>query len=573
MNNKRENKIKWIIAQDDKEFNEKAANQIGFDRSFARILMNRGLIDPKEIEKFLDPRLDDLVNPLSLQGVEKAVSRIKQAFVNGEKILIYGDYDVDGIASTSLLFLVLKDFTSDVYYYIPDRSDEGYGISKKGIDFAIKYQISLMITVDCGISSFSEIKTLRDLGIDTIVTDHHEPPDKLPNAYVMINPKICDYPFKDLAGVGVAFKLAQAIYILLHKKDEVIRKYLDLVALGTIADSVSILGENRILVKYGLDQLVKTHRIGLKLLAESYGDGNLSYSSFIQYINFNLIPVLNSTGRVGHSHDSVDLLLTDSSCRAQFLVKKMLKLNEERKLLTQKTLEEVREIARKENIIKKQRILILASDHWHPGIIGIVASRIMEEFSKPVIIISTSNGIGKGSGRNQGEFDFSKILFDCSGLLIRYGGHQYAAGITIDSKNIDRFNEIMNKNLEQVMPVNLESEPVIHIDTIINYDTINWKLMNFLEKLRPFGPGNPQPIFCGYDFPLSSWKRVGKDEKHLKLVFGNTGTRDYLNGIAFQMAEKSLNFNRNDRINIAFHLETNCWNGNESIQLNIKDIK
>lgn len=550
---------------------ENIAHQFGLDVIIAQLLINRGLKEAKDIENFLNPQLDCLIDPFSLQGVNKALNRIKIAFANGEKILIYGDYDVDGMTSTALIFSVLKDFIPDIYYYIPDRSEEGYGISQKGIDFATKYHISLIITVDCGITSITEINKLNDLGVDTIVTDHHEPLMTLPKAHTIVNPKICDYPFKELAGVGVVFKLAQAIYIHLGKKDEAIDRHLDLVALGTIADSVSILGENRILVKYGICQLTKFNRIGLKTLMECFDNENLSYSSLIQHINFDLIPVLNSTGRIGNPHDTVDLLLADSFCRAQFLVKKMLKLNEERKLLTQETLEEAREMVLRKNTIKKQKILILASENWYPGIIGIVASRIMEEFSRPVIMIAMNNGIGKGSGRNQGDFDFSKILFDCSDLLIRYGGHQQVAGITISAENIDLFNQRINNHLKSILPSDQDDEPTIHIDSMISYDKINWNLLGLLEKLRPFGPGNPQPIFCGHDFPLLSWRKVGKDEKHLKLSFGKFDNS--LDGIAFQMAEKSLDFNRNDTINIAFYLETNYWNGNKSIQLIIKDIK
>ncbi len=568
---KRLNKIKWIIARDDEGLKENIAHQFGIDTIVAQLLINRGLKEASDIEGFLNPHLDHLMNPFSLKGIDRALNRIKKAFDNEEKILIYGDYDVDGMTSTALLFSVLRGFSTNIYYYIPDRSDEGYGISQKGIQFAIKYQISLIITVDCGITAHQEVKQLNDLNIDTIVTDHHEPLKRLPTAYTIINPKTCDYPFKELAGVGVVFKLAQAIYASLGEKDEAIDKNLDLVALGTIADSVPILGENRILVKYGLSQLIKSDKIGLKTLLEHYNHRNLSHPLLVEELSFGLIPVLNSTGRIGNSHNVVDLLLTDSLYRAQFLVEKMLKLNNERKTLTQKVLEEARQIAYEKNLMKKQKILVLASDQWHPGVLGIVASKIMEELSQPIIMISISRGTGKGSGRNQGEFDFSKILFECSELLVRYGGHKYAAGITISEENIDLFSRRINKILETTLSANQFSEPMIQIDSMIGFDKINWDFVSVLEKLRPFGPGNPEPVFGGYKFPLVSWKRVGKDERHLKVSLGKMGS--YIDGIAFQMGGKDLNVINCNNIDVAFHLATNYWNGKESIQLMIKDIK
>ena len=565
------NKIKWIISKKNEELRENIAHHFHLDPIIAQLLINRGLKEAKDIHDFLNPHLNHLIDAFSIQGMTRAVKRLKKAFNDQEKILIYGDYDLDGMTSISLLFSALRSFSSDIYYYIPDRFEEGYGISQKGIQFAIKHNISLIITVDCGITSHKEIKQLNHLNIDTIVTDHHEPLGKLPTAYTIINPKSCDYPFKELAGVGVVFKLAQALYSMLGEKDEAIYEHLDLVALGTIADSVPVLGENRILVKHGLNQLIKSNKKGLKILLEYNNHEDFSNPLSVQDISFDLIPILNSTGRIGNPHHAVDLMLTDSSYRAQYLVKKMLKLNEERKEITQKVLAEARQKAYERNSEGKQKILVLTSSQWHPGVIGIVASRIMEEFLQPVIIISINDGIGKGSGRNQGEFDFSKILLECSDLLDQYGGHQYAAGITIPEEKINMFMQKINQALEANISINQHNEPVIQIDSMIAFDKMNWDFLNNLEILRPFGPGNPQPVFGGRGFPLVSWKRVGKDEKHLKLSIGKGGT--YFDGIAFQMAEKSLDIMNDNTINVAFHLGINCWNGKQSIQLMIKDIK
>lgn len=565
------NKIKWIIAQNNEGLNGHIAHQFGIDPTIAQLLINRGLKRQEDIQGFFNPNLDNLEDPFSLEGIDRAVNRIKQAIKNEEKILIYGDYDVDGITSIALLFAVIKDFGTNIYYYIPDRSEEGYSISQKGIEFAVKYNISLIITVDCGVTSHQEIKQLNDLKIDTIITDHHQPQKDLPSAYTIINPKCDHYPFKELAGVGVTFKLAQAIYAASGKKDEALNEHLDLVALGTIADSVPLVGENRILVKYGINQIVKSHKLGLKTLLRHEYNENKASSLMVEDIAFHLIPVLNSTGRIGNPHNAVDLLLTDSFYRAQCLVVDMLKLNEERKVLTQKVLVEARQMAVKKNEVSQQSILILASRQWHPGIVGIVASRIMEEFQKPVIIISINDGIGKGSGRNQGTFDFSKILFDCSELLIQYGGHQSAAGIAISEEKIEAFSQKINQLLNIHPSMNADNERVIQIDTKIEFDQINWGFLNTLEKFRPFGPGNPQPIFGGYRFPLTSWKKVGRNERHLKIHLGKSPA--YINGIAFQMNEEVMTNKNDGTIDIAFHLSTNCWNGEKSIQLIIKDIK
>ncbi|MFW6148897.1 MAG: single-stranded-DNA-specific exonuclease RecJ, partial [Atribacterota bacterium] len=347
--------------------------------------------------------------------------------------------------------------------------------------------------------------------------------------------------------------------------------HLDLVAVGTIADSVPLLGENRILVKYGLDKLSSSHKRGLQMLLEYHNNNDFSNSVLARDISFGLIPVLNSTGRIDNPQQAVDLLLTDSSYRAQHLINKMLKLNERRKALTLKVLEEAREIANKKILLEEQKILVLSSRKWHPGLVGIVASRLMEEFSQPVMMISINKGIGKGSGRNQGEFDFSKILSECSELLNQYGGHQYAAGITISEEKIDLFGEQINRILKTNPLINQFGQSVIKIDSLIDFNEINWNLLNFLDKMKPFGPGNTEPVFGGYKFPLFSWKRVGKDEKHLKLVLGKSG--NCIDGIAFQMAEKILDIKKDRTIDVAFQLSKNYWKGKNSLQLMVKDIK
>jgi len=501
----------------------------------------------------------------------KAIERIRKAINNGENILVFGDYDVDGMTSTALLFTVLKRFSTNIYYYIPDRFEEGYGLSQKGIEFVKKYHINLVITVDCGSTANKEIDKLNCLNVDTIITDHHEPLANRPSAYAIINPKMCNYPFKDLAGVGVVFKLSQALYKAFQIEEKYLEENLDLVALGTIADSVNVLGENRILLKYGFDKLLNSNKKGLRMLLENNNQSFLSGSQIERDISFGLIPILNSTGRIDNPHHAVDLLLTDSNYRADHLINKMRILNDKRKSITLKILEEARQMVSEKIEIKKQKVLVLSSRGWHPGVIGIVASRIMEEFSQPVIMISVSEGIGKGSGRNQGEFDFSKILSSCSELLQQYGGHQYAAGITISEEKIEPFSEKINYILRNNSLINQSDQPVINVESIIKYEDINWNLINLIEDMRPFGPGNPQPVFGGYGYPVISWRKVGKEKKHIKLSLGKP--ENPFDGIAFHLAGQSLEIKNENIIDVAFQLTNNYWNGKNSIQLIVKDIK
>ena len=547
------------------------AEQFNLHPLLAQLLINRGVKKEKEINHFLKPQLADLNNPFLLDGVDKAINRIKKAFHNGEKILIYGDYDVDGITSTALLFLVLSNYSTNIYYYIPDRFEEGYGIGKKGIDFACRYGIDLVITVDCGITSIETIKELKSNHIDTIVTDHHQPLNILPEALAIINPKCCNYPFKELAGVGVAFKLAQALLSDNDQQKESIYEHLDLVALGTIADSVLLCGENRILVKNGIRQLQQTNKIGLRKLL-TYKNRKLSEPVSTKDLAFDVIPILNSAGRIASSQLAVDLILTTSSYRAEYIIKKMIVMNDKRKALTEKVLSEAKQMLQLKKNIDQLGVIVLANYDWHPGVNGIVASKLMEEYNKPFVIISLRDGIGKGSGRNSGEFDFAKVLTQCSSTLNRFGGHQCAAGITILESQINEFDQTINKIIKKDSSKRDADKVILKVDSEMIIESIDWNLLKNLSILEPYGPGNPEPLFCSYHFPVISWKKVGKKQNHLKISLGKDG--NYLNGIAFKMADRSEDIgNKMKKIDLVFQLGINRWNGQKSIQLLIKDIK
>ena len=502
--------------------------------------------------------------------MEKAVDKILTAVNNNERILIYGDYDVDGITSVALLFSILREFTNNLYYYIPNRFQEGYGLNEEAIDIAFKNNIKLIITVDCGISSISEIEKANNYGIDVIVTDHHQPQKDLPSAIAIINPK-CDtnYPFKELAGVGVSFKVAQALYSKLKKNQDDLWSLLDYVALGSIADSVPFVDENRILIKYGLKTLNQTKKEGLKALIMESGVnyGNLGTKE----VNFALAPRINAAGRLGDSKLALELLLTDSKYKAKYLSRKLSEINKHRQEIGDNILREAREFASIQAKEKDNKVLVLASENWNQGVIGIIASRLVEEFNRPTIIISKKDGIAKGSGRSIKGFHLYNVLELCQDILINFGGHKLAAGITIESNKIPEFKSMINE-ISQSFIKKDDLHPELKVDAQILLSDINFGLIKDINILEPFGIGNPQPVFCSYRNIISDWRLVGGKKEHLKIKIKEENRT--LEGIGFKLSSLGNQiFSENKIVNLAFNVELNKWNGTENIQLNIKDIK
>jgi len=562
--------IEWRIQKEDKELQLSLSRELNISPVLAQLLINRGLRVPSKAKKFLKADIENLNDPDLFTGMKDAVDRIIYSFKHDERILIYGDYDVDGLTSTALMFSVLKEFTPNIYYYIPNRFQEGYGLNEKAIESAFKNKIKLIITVDCGISSIYEIEKARKYGIDIVITDHHIPQGNLPCAAAVINPK-CDekYPFKELAGVGVSFKIAQALFQRFRKKQDLLNEYLDFVALGSIADSVPLIGENRILIKHGLKMLNQTNKAGLKALIKEckLNEGEITTRD----INYALVPRLNAAGRLEDPKLALELLLTESESRAKFLAKRLSEINRNRRDIGDNILREAKILAEKQIKEEDNSLLILSGDHWNQGVIGIIASRLAEEFNRPAIIISAKDGIGKGSGRSTNNFHLYKAIEQCKDILINFGGHKHAAGIGIETKKIPDFRSRMNEMYRR-FTAEKEIIPELEIDVPILLNEISFSLINDIAVLEPFGLGNPKPLFCSYKNNIFHWRLVGEKKEHLKLKVVEKGT--FLDGIGFKLAKIGTRALTNNKIvDLAFNIEINKWNGAENIQINIKDIK
>ena len=563
-------KIEWHISKEDKKLQSELSKGLNISPILAQLLINRETKEVPSARKFLKADLKDLRDPYIFQDMEKAVEKILRAINNNERILIYGDYDVDGLTSVALLFTILRKFTTNLYYYIPNRFQEGYGLNEEAIDILFKNNIKLIITVDCGINSISEIEKANNYSINVIVTDHHQPRKSLPSALAIINPK-CDtnYPFKELAGVGVSFKVAQALYSKLKKNQDDLWSLLDYVALGSIADSVPFIDENRILIKYGLRALNQTNKEGLKALIMESGVnyGNLGTKE----VNFALAPRINAAGRLGDPKLALELLLTDSEYKAKYLSQKLSEINKRRREIGDNILKEARKFASIQVKEEDNKVLVLESENWNQGVIGIIASRLVDEFNRPAIIISKKNGIAKGSGRSIKGFHLYNVLESCQDILINFGGHELAAGITMESNKIPEFKLRINEISQNFIKED-DLSPELKIDTQISLSDINFGLIKDISVLEPFGIGNPQPVFCSYKNIISDWRLVGGKREHLKIRIKEENRT--LEGIGFKLSKigKQI-FSENKVVDLAFNIELNKWNGTENLQLNIKDIK
>ncbi|MCF7809864.1 single-stranded-DNA-specific exonuclease RecJ [bacterium] len=538
-------------------------------RPVVRVLNNRGFVNIDKIREFLNPNTDQLHDPFLIKDMELAVNRIITALREREEILIFGDYDVDGITSVSMLYLFLKDLCGQVSFYIPDRATEGYGISTAGIEEARKKGASLIISVDCGITSVEEVEFARKFGIDVIVSDHHEPGEVLPEAVAVLDPKRidCDYPFKELAGVGVAYKLAQGIVQKLELNYDYIEKYLDLVAIGSAADIVPLVDENRVFVRVGLEKLNKDGQEGILTLIDTAGfhPGNIDVGQII----YGLAPRINAVGRLGRATPAVELIITRNHLNAQKIALELEEKNRLRKEIDNKTLLEA--LVKMETYFHLDHdfVVVLAGEGWHPGVIGIVASRIIEKYFRPTVMISIENGIGKGSARSIPNFDLYGALKSCSDLLLQFGGHKYAAGLTIEAEKIpefrNRFNEVASNMLQDDDLI-----PKIKIDDELRLEEINTELIQMLEGLAPFGPKNNKPCFVSYGLEVVGYPRiVGRN--HLKFKVRQNGT--VFNTIAFNRGADLQQLQENRYIDMIYYVEENNWMNRTSLQLKVKDFR
>lgn len=558
------NKI-WKLYETDLNSVEELIKTFNIDSLIATILVNRQITQKDEIETFLNPTRDSFYNPFLLQDMSKAVERIIKAKNNKEKILIYGDYDVDGITSITVLKKFLDENGLETSYYIPKRLEEGYGLNRAAIDKINKQGYKLMITVDCGISAIDEIDYAKTLGIDVIVTDHHEPLNKLPNALAIIDPKreLSKYPFRELAGVGVVFKLIQAICEKQSLNQNEYLKYLDLVCIGTISDIVPLIDENRVIAKLGLKLLQVTKNIGLRSIINVSGHKLLDSNT----ISFGIGPRINACGRLGHQQEALNLFLTDNLELARQISEKLDKYNRERQAL-EKTIyqDAIKQI--NEEKIQDLNSIVLCNDKWHHGVIGIVSSKITELYYKPTILICFEQDIGKGSGRSIQGFDLHNALCKCSNYLEKYGGHEMAVGLSIKKENYSHFKKEFERILDNSNIKELQQ--VIYIDKEINLKEINLDIVKSLKILEPFGEANRIPIFLIKNLKINSIRALSEG-KHLKLTLkqGNI----IINCIGFNMGESSNEYSIDTQIDVVANLEINTYNGTESIQLNLKDIR
>ncbi|UZE93821.1 MAG: single-stranded-DNA-specific exonuclease RecJ [Candidatus Pacearchaeota archaeon] len=560
----------WNIRQSREKHSQILIQKLGISPLIATLLTNRGIIDSKEAEKFLRCRFEDMHNPLLLKDMNKAINRIEKAITNKERIMLFGDYDVDGITASAILVKIIKLIGGKIIYYFPNRLIEGYGLNKKSIDYARRQGVGLIITVDCGISANKEIKYAKRKSIDVIVTDHHEQIGLLPKAVAIINPKQkkCNYPYKKLSGVGIAFKVAQVLIKKYNLSLNII-SLLDLVCLGTIADIVPLDGENRIIVKYGLKQLMRTENIGLKALIKVSGLRGKEINS--GHISFRLAPRINAAGRLTTADKSMELLQTNSENKAQEIAYILDEQNIRRQVIQEKILEKALLKIKKEINLDKENCIILAEERWHRGIIGIVASRIVEIYNKPTILISIEKDRAYGSGRSIPNFHLLKAVDSCKNLLINYGGHEQAIGIKINKRNIKKFRKQICKYAKNKIS-SKQFMPILKLDAKLDLADINPTLIKEINQLPPFGIGNPKPIFYSTNLSLTDYPNLLK-EKHLKIKFYDN-YNNIIEAIGFRMAHFLDKISKNTKqIHIAYLLELNEWKGNKTVRLNLKDIK
>ncbi|MCK4258515.1 MAG: single-stranded-DNA-specific exonuclease RecJ [Halanaerobiales bacterium] len=560
---------RWEIYERYQQLTQSIAGELNLSPITIQILINRGMKTSNDIQRFFQTDLKNLWDPFSLSGMEKAVERLIVSLQSGERIVIFGDYDVDGITGTSLLWQVLKKIDANVDYYIPDRS-EGYGLNKAAVQRLAESGYSLIVTVDNGISCFDEVELANSLGVDVIITDHHEPPDRIPNAVAVINPKLkdCNYPCSYLAGVGVGFKLCQALAQRLDSQsvEEYVLNQIDLVTLGTVADIVPLLDENRIIVANGLKKIQNTSNLGLRELIKV---ANLEDKEInTGHIGFNIGPRINAIGRLDNPMFGVELLTTTDPELATSLATRLDQTNRKRQFIEESILEQAIQMI-EDNGYAEDFGIVLASSEWHAGIIGIVASKLVERYYRPIVLIALQDGIGKGSARGIRGINLYEALNSCKEYLIGFGGHEMAAGLSLDPEFVEPFREAFKNYARSVLkPEDLQ--PFLKIDAEVEIEQLDFSLLNELDMLAPHGMGNSRPQFLLQNV-RHKFRLVGTQENHLKIdVF----SRDKkLSGIGFGMSSKSKELRKNQKIDLTFSLGRNVWQGKESLQMMLNDLK
>ena len=545
------------------------SQSININSYLSAILIQRGIVDYDSAKKFFRPSLAHLHDPFLMRDMDRAVERLKKAIDQKEKILIYGDYDVDGTTSVSLVYSYLRAFHSECDFYIPDRYAEGYGVSEKGIIWAGENGFSLIIALDLGIKAADMVVLASHKGIDFIICDHHLPGTDIPKAVAVLDPKRsdCDYPFKELSGCGIGFKLLQA-YARRYGDEESVYPYLDLVAVSIASDIVPVNDENRILAHFGLKQLNENPSPGLKALKEiALTKNDLDISGVV----FTLGPRINAAGRVDHARGAVHLLISKTEEEANSFAEKINVKNDLRREFDSSITEEVIAMIEGDEVLRNSRSTVLFKNTWNKGVIGIVAARCVEKFYKPTIILTESNGMITGSARSVNGFDLYDAISQCSDLLEKFGGHKYAAGLTLHPNKLVAFQQ----RFEQVVAASLTEDmrtPLIDIDAIISFDALTPKFFKILKQMAPFGPENHRPIFESQDVFVQNSLANFKD-RHLRFLAGQAGNTNVINAVGFDLIEHYDRIANGDRFTMAYTLEESTYNGITSMQIRIKDIK
>ncbi len=539
----------WNILDPDRDTIRTIQNTFRSSEVFARVLANRNITTLEKAEPFFHSDLDQLHDPLLMMDMEKSVHRVLQNIRSGNPIMVFGDYDVDGTTGAASLYIALNTFGADVTYYIPDRDKEGYGLSTKGIDVAKDNGIDLIITCDCGINAFDQVNYANEKGINIIITDHHTTDERLPDAYAVLNPKRsdCEYPFKGLSEI---------------------EEILPLITLGTAADIVPMKDENRIIVDHGLKMLSSIKRPGLKVLLELAG---LKHNVSVGQLVFGIAPRINAAGRLGDANRAVECMVTNDEHRAKILAKELDEENKRRQAIQQQVVDEAFHKVNSEADLKHENALVLADHGWHHGVVGIVASRVREEFHRPTVIISMENRTGKGSARSVNGFDLYLALSECKEHLDGFGGHPMAAGLSVRSEKLDDFRnafiEVANEWINED-----QLEPTITLDSEISLKDITPRFMDFLDKLSPYGPGNMRPKFALMNCEVTGTPKViGKTGEHIRFQI-KQGMRS-ISAVGFGLADKYEMLITGKPVDVACVVETNEWQGNVSTQLNVRDIR
>jgi len=541
-----------------------------------QVLANRGITEKEEVKKFFNSNYEtDIHDPFLFSDMEKAIERIAEAREKKEKVAIFGDYDADGVTSSALMHEALFEIGfRDIDVYIPDRQAEGYGMNGPALEYLRKRGINLIITVDCGIANAEEVAMAKEAGMDVIITDHHQVPKKLPEAAAIINPHIagCGYPFSDLAGVGVAFKFAQAMFMRFEKsKVESLKWLLDLVAIGTIADCVPLVGENRVLAKYGMIVLSKTKRTGL---LEMFKVGRIMIDEMnipdAQKVAFQIAPRINAAGRMDHANISYGLMVEKDPVAARTMALEVEDKNKSRQKITAEIAREVRALA--ENSFKDKKLIFASNEHWQVGILGLIAGRIADEFAKPTAIFQKQEKVFVGSFRSIGQVNIFSALEKCSDLLVRFGGHSQAAGVQVLEENMEKFYERLSGLVEKELE-GKDISPSLDIDLEVSPESIDWGLMETIKKLEPFGNGNEEPVFLMKDLIIEDMRIVGNGSKHLKLSLRPQTSPKVFESIGFGLGDNLQNLEKGQAVDIVFNLQEDEWNGNKKMQFNLIDIR